>query len=99
MAYVVNRGKRTAWNGETEELYLRALDEIHARLVDKGRGGSRAVSSHRTGGNGWASTSAPEGELMKVSVSGGAAVTIAGMAEARGASWGSDESIVVNPGM
>ena len=40
---------------------------------------------------------APEGKLMKVSVSGGAAVTIAGMAEARGASWGADESIVVNP--
>ena len=83
-----------AWRGETTELYLRALDQIDARLVDKGRGARMPFFSPN--GEWLGFHSLPEEKLMKVSVSGGAAVTIAGMGEARGASWGSDESIVVN---
>lgn len=90
-----------AQRGETTELYLRALDQVDAQPVDKGRG---AIMPFFSPDGKWLGFySLPEGlfngKLMKVSVSGGAAVEIGEMDERpRGASWGPDETIVLNAG-
>jgi len=89
VAYVAQRG-------ETSELYLRALDEMEAKLVDKGEG---AVMPFFSPGGEWlgflSGGELMKRELMKVSVSGGAAVPIAvAGTNGRGASWAPDGNIV-----
>ena len=88
VAYVAKRG-------ETRELYLRALDQMEARTVDKGEEAGMPFFS--PDGEWLGFYSGAERQLMKVSVSGGAAVTITEMRGPRGASWGPDGNIVVNP--
>ena len=91
VAYCVKRG-------ETRELYLRALDQMEAKTVDKGEVAGMPFFS--PDGEWLGFWSNPERKLMKVSVSGGAAVTITempGSGGPRGASWGPDGNIVVNP--
>jgi Tol biopolymer transport system component len=96
IAYVVARGGGT-------ELYLRAADALEAEAVDGGDGAAMPFFSPDSRFLGFR---AADNKLMKVSVKGGAPVIITDpdasssvfSSEIRGASWGTDESIVLTPG-
>ena len=85
-AYVGNRG-------DTTELYLRRLEELEAKPIEGTVGGDMPFFSPDGQWVGFRSGDA----LMKVSLSGGAPISIARMSRrGRGASWSRDGTIVFN---
>jgi serine/threonine protein kinase/Tol biopolymer transport system component len=74
-----------ARQGGTQQLYLRAMDSLEARPIPGTEG---AVDSFFSPDGQWVGFFAG-GKLMKVSVSGGAALTLGDAAFPRGASWSS----------
>ena len=86
IAYVGNRG-------DTTELYLRRLEELEAKPIEGTVGGDMPFFSPDGQWVGFRSGDA----LMKVSLSGGAPISIARMSRrGRGASWSRDGTIVFN---
>ncbi len=83
-----------AEHGRTTQLYLRALDRLEATPVRDSEG---AVSAFFSPDSRWLGFFAGT-KLMKVPVDGGAPQVIAEAAEIRGASWGSDGTIVFSTG-
>ena len=77
------------WGGD-QQLYARAMDQLSATPIAGTSGGSSPFS--RPTGNG--SAFAAGGELRKVPLGGGPAVTLCKAAALFGASWGSDGTIV-----
>ena len=89
-------GTRLAYvarQGGTQQIYLRAMDSLEARPIPGTEG---AVSPFFSPDGQWVGFFAG-GKLKKVSVSGGAAVTVGGASSSRGASWGSQGMIAFTP--
>ncbi len=83
-----------AEHGGTTQLYLRSLDRLEATPVRDSEG---AVSAFFSPDSRWLGFFAGT-RLMKVPVEGGVPQTICEAAEVRGASWGSDGTIVFSTG-
>ena len=79
--------------GGTQQLYLRAMDSLEARPIPGTEG---AVNPFFSPDGQWLGFFAG-GKLKKVSVSGGAALTLGDAALPRGASWGSQGMIAFAP--
>jgi serine/threonine-protein kinase len=77
----------------TQQLYLRALDSLEAKPIP---GTDGAVNPFFSPDGQWVGFFAG-GKLKKVSVSGGAAITLGDAVEPRGASWGSKGMIAFAP--
>ena len=86
LAYVVNRGG-------TRQLYLRAMGSLEAKAIPGTEG---AVNPFFSPDGQWLGFWAG-GKIKKVSVTGGAALSLADAVDARGASWGSQGTIVFAP--
>ena len=90
-------GERTAFvasRDNTRQLYLRSLDEMDAQLIE-GTEGARMPFFSPDGR--WLGFFM-DGELRKVSVTGGAVIQITEISgDIRGASWGDDDRIVFAP--
>jgi serine/threonine protein kinase/Tol biopolymer transport system component len=82
-----------ARQGGTEQLYLRALDSLEAKPIPNTEGATQPFFSPD---GQWVGFFAG-GKLNKVSVSGGAALTLANAATPRGASWSSQGTIAFSP--
>jgi eukaryotic-like serine/threonine-protein kinase len=82
-----------ARQGGTQQLYLRAMDSLEGKPIPGTEGG---VSPFFSPDGQWIGFFAGN-KLMKVSVSGGAAVTLGDAAFPRGASWGSLGMIAFAP--
>jgi Tol biopolymer transport system component len=82
-----------ARQGGTQQLYLRAMDSLEGKPIPGTEGG---VSPFFSPDGQWLGFFAGN-KLMKVSVSGGAAVTLGDAAFPRGASWGSLGMIAFAP--
>ncbi len=78
------------WGG-AQQLYARAMDQLSATPISGTSGGSSPFFSPD---GQWVGFWAAEGELRKVPLSGGPAVTLCKAAALFGASWGSDGTIV-----
>ncbi len=87
VAYVASR------SGSVQQLYLRAMDSLEARPIPGTEG---AVNPFFSPDGQWLGFLAG-GKLKKVSVSGGAALTLGDAAQSRGASWGSQGIIAFAP--
>jgi serine/threonine protein kinase len=83
LAYVATRGS-------IYQLYLRAIDSLEARPISGTEG---AVDPFFSPDGQWIGFFA-DGKVKKVSVNGGAALTLADAPNAQGASWGSQGTIV-----
>ena len=82
-----------ARQGGTQQLYLRAMDSLEAKPIPGTEG---AVNPFFSPDGQWLGFFAG-GKLKKVSVSGGAALTLGDAAIPRGASWGSQGMIAFAP--
>jgi Tol biopolymer transport system component len=82
-----------ARQGGVQQLYLRAMDSLEAKPIPGTEG---AVSPFFSPDGQWLGFFA-SGELKKVSVSGGAALTLGDVAVPYGASWGSQGMIAFAP--
>jgi serine/threonine-protein kinase len=78
--------------GGTRKLYVRAIDELDARAVE-GTSGSYTFPAISPDGK-WVAYSALGG-LMKVSLDGGQPIRLATVLNFNGASWESNESLIV----
>ena len=79
--------------GGTQQLYLRAMDSLEAKPIP---GTDGAINPFFSPDGQWVGFFAG-GKLKKVSVSGGAALTLGEAAAPRGASWGSQGMIAFAP--
>ena len=86
LAYVASQDR-------VQQLYLRAMDSLEARAIPNTEGATNPFFSPD---GQWVGFFAG-GNMKKVSVSGGAAVTLAGAPTPRGASWGSGGSLAFVP--
>jgi eukaryotic-like serine/threonine-protein kinase len=77
----------------TQQLYLRAMDNLEAKPVPGTEGATGPFFSPDGQWLGFVA----DGKLKKVSVSGGAALTLGDVAQPRGASWSSQGSIAFAP--
>jgi Tol biopolymer transport system component/predicted Ser/Thr protein kinase len=84
----------SAEHGGTTQLYLRSLDRLEAIPVRESEG---ALSAFFSPDSRWLGFFAGT-RLMKVPIEGGVPQTICEAAEVRGASWGSDGTIVFSTG-
>jgi eukaryotic-like serine/threonine-protein kinase len=82
-----------ARQGSTQQIYLRAMDSLEARPIPGTEG---AVNPFFSPDGQWLGFFA-SGKLKKVSVSGGAALTLGDATTPRGASWGSQGMIAFAP--
>jgi Tol biopolymer transport system component/predicted Ser/Thr protein kinase len=82
-----------ARQGGTQQIYLRALDSLETKLIPGTEG---AVNPFFSPDGQWLGFFAG-GKLKKVSVSGGAALTLGDAVTPRGASWGSQGMIAFAP--
>jgi eukaryotic-like serine/threonine-protein kinase len=83
----------SAFQGGNQQLYLRALDSVEATPIPGTEG---AMNPFFSPDSQWLGFFA-DGKLKKVSVSGGAAVTLAVASNPGGASWGSQGIIAFAP--
>jgi len=88
LAYVASRGN-------TQQIYLRAMDGQEARPVSGTEGANSPFFSPDGQWLGFFAS----GKLKKVSVNGGAALTLADAANPRGASWSSQGIIAYTPSL
>jgi serine/threonine-protein kinase len=79
----------------TNQLYVRPIDRLEATPISGTEGGESPFFSPDGQSVGFFA----EGKLKRVSLSGGAPLTLCGAATPRGASWGSDESIIFTPSL
>jgi eukaryotic-like serine/threonine-protein kinase len=77
----------------TQQIYLRAMDSLEARPI---AGTEGAIDPFFSPDGHWLGFFAG-GKLKKVSVSGGAALTLGDAVQPRGASWGSRDTIAFAP--
>jgi serine/threonine protein kinase/Tol biopolymer transport system component len=76
--------------GGTEQLYLRSMDSFDARPIPGTEGGLGPFFSPDSEWVGFFAS----GKLKKVSVAGGLPVTLCDATDSRGATWGTDDTIV-----
>ena len=82
-----------AGSGTARQIYVRAMDAIEARVL---AGTDRAQDLFFSPDGEWIAFFA-DGKLKKVSVSGGAVLTLCDAPFTRGGSWGPDDTIVFAP--
>jgi serine/threonine protein kinase/Tol biopolymer transport system component len=82
-----------ASGGGAQQLYVRPMDSFDAKAVPGTEGGSEPFFSPDSQWIGFFAG----GKLKKVSISGGAAVTLSDASEPRGGAWGPDNTIVLSP--
>jgi Tol biopolymer transport system component len=82
-----------ATHNSVQQLYLRALDSLEARVISGTEGATNPFFSPD---GEWIGFFAGE-KLKKIAVSGGAAVTLGGTGNNRGASWGRQGTIIFAP--
>jgi hypothetical protein len=92
LAYVARRGGVT-------QLFMRSIDSFDAKPIPGTEGATNAFFSPDGQSVGFVTASAgPEGaELKKLSLGGGAPLTISSVIADRGASWGPDDTIIFTP--
>jgi len=83
----------TASGSEAGELFVRPLDRYESTLLASGRNAEAPYHPFFSPDGEWVGY-VVRGELKKVSVTGGAPITLAEVSRSRGASWGSDGTIV-----
>src|SRR5437870_1448174 len=88
LAYVANRAG-------TNQLYVRPIDRLEATAIPGTEGAETPFFSPD---GQWVGFFA-EGRLKKVSLSGGATLTLCSAAVNRGASWGPDDTILFTPSL
>ena len=76
-----------------QQLYVRPVDRLEATAIPGTEG---ADSPFFSPDGQWVGFFA-EGKLKKVSLSGGASLTLCSAVSARGASWGADDNIILTP--
>jgi Tol biopolymer transport system component len=84
-----------AVQGSVQQLYLRAMDSLEAKAIPSTEGAVNPFFSPDSQSLGFFAG----GKLKKVSVNGGGATTLGDAATARGASWGSQGTIVFIPSL
>ncbi len=84
-----------AVQGGLQQLYLRAMDSLEARTIPGTEGAVNPFFSPDSQSLGFFA----EGKLKKVSVNGGGATTLGDYTSGRGASWGSQGTIVFIPSL
>ena len=89
LAYVATTAQRTG----TQQIYLRSTDSLEANPIPGTEG---AINPFFSPDGRWVGFFA-EGKLKKIPVSGGAAITLGDAGNPRGASWGSQGTIVFAP--
>jgi eukaryotic-like serine/threonine-protein kinase len=82
-----------ALQGGVQQIYLRAMDSLEARPISGTEG---AVNPFFSPDDQWLGFFAG-GKLKKVSVNGGPTLTLADVSQPRGASWGSQGTIIFAP--
>ena len=90
-----------AREGLTDQVYLRAMDSLEARPIpgtQAATGGTTQIDPFFSPDSQWLGFFAG-GKLKKVSVSGGAALTICDAVSSDGVSWGSQGMIAFAPGL
>jgi len=90
LAYVTGSGS------EGGEIYLRPLDRFEPSVIASGGAGSAPYQPFFSPDGQWLGY-VTTAELKKVSVAGGAPITLCKVDLSRGATWGSDETIVFSP--
>jgi serine/threonine-protein kinase len=90
LAYVTGSGN------EGGNIYLRHLDRFGAATIATGGAGSAPYQPFFSPDGEWLGYVTP-GELKKVSIAGGAPITLCRVDLSRGATWGEDETIVFSP--
>ncbi|PYV40297.1 MAG: hypothetical protein DMG09_07115, partial [Acidobacteria bacterium] len=86
LVYVANRAG-------AQQLYVRPIDRLEATPIP----GTEGAESPFFSPDGQSLGFFAEGKLKKVSLSGGAALTLCSAAAIRGASWGPDDNIILTP--
>ena len=81
-----------------ERLYLRAIDEIDAKALGGTEGSAPTIPFFSPDGQWIGFFSVTDGQLKKIALSGGAAVTLCDTTNPFGASWGPDDTIVFGQG-
>src|SRR5213596_1061986 len=76
-----------------QQLYVRPIDRLEATAIP----GTEGAESPFFSPDGQSLGFFAEGKLKKVSLSGGAALTLCGAAAIRGASWDPDDNIILTP--
>lgn len=84
----------TGTAGGESELHLRPLDRSESTILVKGSGAAQSPYHPFFSPDGKWLGYVTASELMKVSVTGGTPMTLASVSRSRGASWGSDGTIV-----
>jgi serine/threonine protein kinase len=86
LAYVARRG-------DTTQVYMRVMESLEPTPVQGAEGGESPFFSADSSSIGFFA----DGKLKKLSLPGGSAITLADTPNLRGASWGSDDTIVFSP--
>jgi len=98
-AALAPNGKRLAFvatgSDGKRHLYVRSLDQLQATMLSGTEG---AVTPFFSPDSEWLGFFA-NGKLMKISVQGGAAVTLCDAPDGRGGAWSEDDSIVFSPNL
>jgi serine/threonine protein kinase len=79
--------------GGAQQLYLRSMDSFDAKPMQGTEGATTPFFSPDSQWIGFFAA----GKLKKVSISGGATVTLCEVTDPRGATWGLDDTIVLSP--
>jgi Tol biopolymer transport system component len=86
----------TGQEGETQRLVLRPLDRFQETVLASGVSAAGTYNPFFSPDGEWLGFVTPR-ELKKISVTGGAPITLAAVERSRGATWGKDGSIVFAP--
>jgi serine/threonine-protein kinase len=86
----------TGQEGEPQSLVVRPLDRLQETVLAKGEGLIGPYHPFFSPDNAWIGF-VTRNDLKKISVTGGAPITIAAVERSRGASWGPDGTIVFAP--
>ena len=81
-----------------EQLYLRAMDEMDAKPLGGTEGSAPTLPFFSPDGQWLGFYSTRDGQLEKIALTGGAAVTLCDTGNPYGASWGADDTIVFGQG-
>jgi serine/threonine-protein kinase len=86
----------TGLEGQTQKLVVRPLDRFQETVLVEGEGPTGPYHPFFSPDGSWIGF-VTRGELKKISVTGGAPITLATLDRSRGASWGPDGTLVFAP--
>ena len=88
----------TGQEGEVQRLVVRPLDRFQETVLVTGEGAAGPYHPFFSPDSAWLGYVTP-GELKKISVTGGAPITLCKVDRSRGATWGEDGTIILAPAM